>query len=80
MSINGKKITYKWRNLFQPTPKNISRILLAIKAIIAAVATSAYIMHNSDAVFWLFIGGTVLDQLAQFIGHAEEEIEDEDNN
>lgn len=64
---------YGWKYIFEPTPKNVSKWLLAIRAIFAAVQATAVIEHASVRTQLLIIAvGAVLHELGNMIGSVPE--------
>lgn len=66
-----KKISI--RNYFEPTPKNVQKVLLSLKTLLATIGGAAYFSENQKAAFWILIGGAILNELANFFANGTEE-------
>ena len=51
---------------FAPTPTNIKRFLLVIKAAFTAAAGTIYAQGNPTFAFWIAIGAGVINEILQF--------------
>lgn len=54
-----------WKYYFEPTPKNVSRWLLALKGSLATVATSAFFSDHQTAAFWILLVTGTLNEFGQ---------------
>lgn len=52
----------KLSNYFKPTPKNIQKWLLAIKAIIGTIAVSEFASGSPHVAFYLMLAGAILEE------------------
>lgn len=50
-----------FKNFFQPTPKNMLRISLALRGMVGTIAGAAYFQDNATAAFWFLVAGAVVD-------------------
>lgn len=57
---------YSLKGYFEPTPKNINKVLFGLKSLIATIAGSAYFSGNEKAALWILVSGAVIDFLANF--------------
>lgn len=48
-------MNYGWKYYFEPTPKNVSKWLLALKGSLATVATSAFFSNHETEAFWILL-------------------------
>ena len=55
-------MNYGWKFYFEPTPKNVSRWLLALKSVVIGVGASAYVMQSHKAAFWILLAGGILNE------------------
>ncbi|CAB5226103.1 hypothetical protein UFOVP754_42 [uncultured Caudovirales phage] len=51
---------------FAPTPANIKRFLLVIKAVFTAAAGTAYVQGDPTFAFWIAIGTVAINEILQF--------------
>ena len=51
---------------FAPTPANIKRFLLVVKAAFTAAAGTVYVQGNTTFAFWIAIGAGVINEILQF--------------
>lgn len=56
-------MTYGWKYYFEPTPKNVSRWLLALKGTLATVATTAFFSEHQTAAFWILLSTGLLNEV-----------------
>lgn len=48
-------------NFFQPTPKNLLKVSLALRALVGTLAGAAYYQNNGKAAFWFLVAGAIVD-------------------
>jgi len=51
---------------FAPTPANIKRFLIVIKAAFTAAAGTVYVQGDPTFAFWIAIGAGVINEILQF--------------
>lgn len=56
-----------WGNYLKPTPKNVAKILLGIKAILGTVAGTEMAMGNSKLAFWLVVSIGVIHEITTYL-------------
>lgn len=49
------------KTFFQPTPKNMLRISLALRGLVGTIAGATYFNGNETAAFWFLVAGAVID-------------------
>jgi hypothetical protein len=59
---------YGWKYYFAPTPKNVSRWMIALKGVLATVATTAFVEGNETFAFYLLLGTGLLNEFGQLFG------------
>ena len=64
---------YGWQYYLEPTPKNVSRWLLALKSITAIAAGSLYVTHSPAHGFWVMMAGGVLNELGMLFSESPEQ-------
>lgn len=56
-----------WEAYLSPTPKNVKKWLLAVKAVLLLAAGSGKLAEHSDFAFWILILGAGIDGLANLL-------------
>lgn len=65
---------YGWNYIFEPTPKNVSKWLLAIRAIFGAVQAAAIMQHASARTQLVILAvGALLHELGTMVGDVPNE-------
>jgi hypothetical protein len=60
---------YGWKYVFEPTPKNVSKWLLALRAVFGVAQAAAVIDHASVATqLSIIVIGATLHELGSLIG------------
>lgn len=74
MQMNGKPVTFQWRNYTKPTPHNLKMFMEFWKGLIVVIS-SLTIFENANqwVSITIIVIGYALDRLAKFFAHVEEE-------
>jgi ABC-type cobalt transport system substrate-binding protein len=57
-----------FKNYFEPTPKNIQKLMFGIKAIIGTAGTAEFFSGNPNAAFYLMLAGAIINEIGNFFG------------
>lgn len=61
-------------NYFSPTPKNLLKISLALRAMVGTIAGAAYFQDNKNAAFWFLVGGAAIEFFIQCLQPSKEDV------
>ena len=53
------------KNYFKPTPKNLLKISLALRGMVATISGAAYFQNDLKAAFWFLVAGAAVDFFIQ---------------
>ena len=61
-----------WKRYLSPTPKNVAKAMMAIKAVLMTIAGTEMAVGNAKLAFWIAVGTGVLNELSNFLTKQEE--------